>query len=61
MIDNGIQYDRLAATRGTDYLLVYNYTSRPMTIDLRKIYTPLFLTADRVCRATLSNTSRMPI
>ena len=37
VIDNGTQYDRLAATRGTDYLLVYNYTSRPMTIDLRKI------------------------
>ncbi len=35
--DNGMQYDRLAATRGNDYLLVYNYTSRPMTIDLRKI------------------------
>ena len=37
VINNGTQYDRLAATRGTDYLLVYNYTSRPMTIDLRKI------------------------
>ena len=37
VIDNGTQYDRLAATRGMDYLLVYNYTSRPMTIDLRKI------------------------
>ena len=35
--DNGLQYDRLAATRGRDYLLVYNYTSRPMTVDLRKI------------------------
>ena len=37
IIDNGTQYDRLAATRGNDYLLVYNYTSRPMKIDLRKI------------------------
>ena len=37
VIDNGTQYDRLAATRGTDYLLVYNYTSRDMKIDLRKI------------------------
>ena len=35
--DNGLQYNRLAATRGTDYLLVYNYTSRDMKIDLRKI------------------------
>jgi len=37
VIDNGTKYDRLAATRGNDYLLVYNYTSRPMTIDLQKI------------------------
>ena len=37
VLDNGTQYDRLAATRGTDYLLVYNYTSRMMKIDLRKI------------------------
>ena len=37
IIDNGTQYDRLTATRGNDYLLVYNYTSRYMKIDLRKI------------------------
>ena len=37
VLDNGTQYDRLAATRGLDYLLVYNYTSRTMKIDLRKI------------------------
>ena len=37
VVDNGKHYDRLAATRGTDYLLVYNYTSRDMKIDLRKI------------------------
>lgn len=35
--DNGTRYDRLAATRGKDYLLVYNYQGRPMTIDLGKI------------------------
>ena len=35
--DNGKQYERLAATRGNDYLLVYNYTGRDMKIDLRKI------------------------
>ena len=35
--ENGVQYDRLIATRGADYLLVYNYTSRIMTLDLRKI------------------------
>ena len=37
VLDNGTKYDRLAATRGNDYLLVYNYTSRDMKIDLRKI------------------------
>ena len=35
--DNGKQYDRLIATRGNDYLMVYNYTSRNMNIDLGKI------------------------
>jgi len=34
---NGERYDRAIATRGKDYLLVYNYTSRPMQIDLSKI------------------------
>jgi len=34
---NGERYDRAVATRGTDYLLVYNYTARPMQIDLSKI------------------------
>ena len=35
--DNGSQYDRLIATRGNDYLLVYNYTSRDMKLDFTKI------------------------
>lgn len=35
--DNGTRYDRLIATRGRDYLLIYNYTSRDMIIDLTKI------------------------
>nr|WP_320060253.1 glycoside hydrolase family 140 protein [uncultured Bacteroides sp.] len=34
---NGERYDRAIATRGNDYLLVYNYTGRPMDIDLSKI------------------------
>jgi hypothetical protein len=34
---NGERYDRAVATRGHDYLLVYNYTGRPMQIDLSKI------------------------
>jgi hypothetical protein len=37
ILDNGTQYNRLIATRGKDYLLVYNYTGRDMKIDLRKI------------------------
>ena len=37
IVDNGRQYDRLTATRGTDYLLVYNYTSRDMKLDLTRI------------------------
>lgn len=35
--ENGNRYERLIATRGDDYLLVYNYTNRPMEIDLTKI------------------------
>jgi len=37
IVENGTKYDRLIATRGTDYLLVYNYTSRDMKLDLTKI------------------------
>lgn len=34
---NGKQYDRLIATRGNDYLLVYDYHSNDMQLDLTKI------------------------
>lgn len=34
---NGVKYDRLIATRGKDYLMIYNYNSDVMKIDLRKI------------------------
>src|SRR5574344_285963 len=34
---NGEKYDRVIATRGNDYLLVYNYSGKPMSIDLTKI------------------------
>ena len=37
VIGNGTRYDRLAATRGDDYLLVYNYTGREMRLDLTRI------------------------
>lgn len=37
VVNNGEQYDRLMATRGTDYLLVYNCTGREMCLDLTKI------------------------
>ena len=34
---NGERYDRVIATRGNDYMLVYNYSGKPMSIDLTKI------------------------
>lgn len=34
---NGEKYDRIIATRGNDYMLIYNYTGKPMTIDMKKI------------------------
>ena len=37
ILDNGEKYNRLIATRGTDYLLVYNYNGNTMKIDLTKI------------------------
>src|SRR5574344_2467425 len=37
ILENGVKYDRLIATRGNDYMLVYNYTGRTMKLDLRKI------------------------
>lgn len=35
--NNGIRYDRLMATRGNDYLMVYNHTGRDMELDLSRI------------------------
>ena len=35
--DNGEKYNRLIATRGNDYLLVYNYNSNAMRLNLTKI------------------------
>lgn len=34
---NGKQYERVIATRGNDYILVYNYTNRLTKIDMTKI------------------------
>ncbi len=34
---NETQYNRVIATRGNDYILVYNYTNRLMEIDMTKI------------------------
>ena len=34
---NGERYDRIIATRGKDYLMVYNYSGKPMKTDLTKI------------------------
>lgn len=35
--ENGEKYERLIATRGKDYLMVYNYTGRSMEINIGKI------------------------
>lgn len=35
--NEGERYDRLCATRGNDYLMVYNYSGRTMDIDLSKV------------------------
>ena len=35
--NSGTQYERIIATRGNDYILIYNYTNRRMEIDLTKI------------------------
>ena len=35
--NNGIRYDRLLASRGNDYIIVYNHSGRPMTLDLTRI------------------------
>jgi hypothetical protein len=37
ILENGTQYNRLIATRGNDYLLVYNYNGNAMKLDLTKI------------------------
>lgn len=37
VFNNGTRYDRVAATRGSDYMLLYTYTNAPMEIDLSKI------------------------
>jgi hypothetical protein len=34
---NGTQYERVIATRGNDYMLVYNYSNRLTVIDMTKI------------------------
>ena len=34
---NGERYDRVIACRGADYLLAYNYSGKPMRLDLTKI------------------------
>ena len=34
---NGERYDHISALRGQDFMLVYNYSGRPMQLDLTKI------------------------
>lgn len=35
--ENGERYDRVIAIRGNDYLMAYNYSGKPMQIDLAKV------------------------
>lgn len=37
ILDNGEKYERLIATRGKDYLMVYNHTGREMRIRIDAI------------------------
>lgn len=37
VLNNGVRYDRLLATRGNDYLMVYNHTGRPVELDFSRI------------------------
>ena len=37
VIDNGTRYDRVAATKGNDYLLAYVYNPKPFTLDFTVI------------------------
>lgn len=37
IVDNGEKYDRLLATRTDHYAFIYNYTGRPMTVNMGKI------------------------
>ncbi len=37
LLENGEKYDRICATRGKDYMLLYNYTRRKISVDLTKI------------------------
>src|SRR3546814_2734387 len=32
ILDNGVRYDRVLATRGRDYALAYSYTGRPLRV-----------------------------
>ena len=37
VLNNGIRYDRMLATRGNDYLMVYNHNGRQMELDFSRI------------------------
>lgn len=37
IVDNGVRYDRVLASRGTGYAIVYSYTGRPFTMRLGAI------------------------
>jgi len=35
--ENGLKYERLIATRGTDYAMIYTYTGRNIPVQMGKI------------------------
>src|SRR3546814_13567205 len=37
ILDNGVRYDRVLATRGRDYAMAYSYTGRPFRVRLGAI------------------------
>ncbi|RIA43795.1 collagenase-like protein with putative collagen-binding domain [Hephaestia caeni] len=37
ILDNGVRYDRVLATRGRDYMMAYSYTGRPFRVRLGAI------------------------
>lgn len=37
IVDNGLRYNRAAATRGNGYVMIYTYTGAPIKVDMAKV------------------------